>query len=151
MLPVETKSSAADRFEAASRKCQPSDEAWFSFGPHSQELKFAARKSPEGDSGNQSGERSKHFSSFTPDCKLAIHGGLPGRSPRSVVGRNKSRSSPRVVSVQHQIIAPSVKISKRFLNRRIQAVKLRMRLFLDIMNASCSNRLRTRPHCDKIG
>jgi hypothetical protein len=42
-------------------------------GNDTDKLKFTARKPPEEDSGNQSGERSKTFTLLTPGWKLAIH------------------------------------------------------------------------------
>jgi hypothetical protein len=44
-------------------------------------LKVTAKKPPEEDSGNQSGEHFKRFTLPTPHWKLAVHAGLLGRSP----------------------------------------------------------------------
>jgi hypothetical protein len=50
---------------------------------YSKRLRFTAKKPPEEDSGNQSGECSQPFTLLTPDWKLAIHALFQSRFPHA--------------------------------------------------------------------
>ena len=65
------------------------------FIPHSEKLKFTARRMPDEDSGSQSGERWQPSTLSTPDRKLAIHTRLPNRSVQAGRWLNKSESAAR--------------------------------------------------------
>jgi hypothetical protein len=61
--------------------------------PYSKRLNFTAKKPPEEDSGNQSGECSKPFTLPTPDLKLAIHALFLSRFPHAGRWLNQKRAS----------------------------------------------------------
>src|SRR5208337_1148329 len=83
-----------------------SDEVLFSWFSCYKRLLFTAKKPPEDDSGNQSGEPIKPFTLSTPHWKLALHARPLGRFPHAGRWLNEAESAARG-RTQDPLIAPA--------------------------------------------
>jgi hypothetical protein len=97
-----------DRFPRSGMPAGPgiaiSGETWMH--PACAKSPFTPQQPPGEDSGSRSGDPSKHITLLTPDWKLAVHAGSPGRVLRA--GRWLSEASQRlVVAVMFALLRPS--------------------------------------------